>query len=68
MSLFGPLSIVITASDGRVTGIDWELPRRLPLMPVFSRRTPDEAAGLVASLFPLCGNAQGVAAATALEA
>lgn len=68
MSLFGPLSVVITASGGRITGIDWDLPRRLPLMPVFSGRTPDEAAGLVASLFPLCGNAQAVAAATALEA
>ena len=68
MSLLGTLAVDLACRDGRVEAVHFSGLTPVPLDRLLAGRAPDEAAAIIPSLFPLCGNAQAAAAAAALEA
>lgn len=67
MSLVGTLGVAISCAGGRVADVRLSPPSPAPLDRLLGGKTAEDAVSLVRMLFPLCGNAQAAAAATAFE-
>jgi coenzyme F420-reducing hydrogenase alpha subunit len=64
----GEITVRLTLAQGRIASVDIAS-TRAPLPPALTHgRAPDEVAGLLPRLFAVCGQAQGAAAAAALDA
>ena len=68
MSIEGELIVRIRERDGRVSSVESRTERPSVAPRLLPGRRADEAPGLLASLFAICGRSQSIAASAAIEA